>query len=191
MIDTKGALPTQRQMNEAFYVDVCQAEDRLREFIEAGRKLLDTLPPHWHGDAETALRDLCDETSAVLNPHLHTAYQVEQATKRYGRSALLPSQSAEKAGVVGWRPLQAEADQSGAPWDGVPVLICTNHNWGGESSRIHRAKWTDQVHGNGIFGWAVEDMKFGPYALRGYTAVTHWMPLPAAPASPSSATGEA
>lgn len=80
-----------------------------------------------------------------------------------------------------WRNLNDATDQKAAPWDGKPVLICTNHSWGG---RVHRAYWTDAVHGTGIFGWAVTDCKFGPYALRGYTLVTHWMPLPEPPALP-------
>src|SRR6185312_8775752 len=80
-----------------------------------------------------------------------------------------------------WRPIATALDQSAAPWDGVPVLIVTNYNWGGPTNRVHRAFWTDEIHGSGIFGWAVEDNKFGPYPLRGYTQVTHWMPLPGAP----------
>lgn len=83
---------------------------------------------------------------------------------------------------VSWRPIAEAIDQEAAPWDGVPVLIVTNHNWGGPANRVHRAFWTDEIHGNGIFGWAVEDCKFGPYPLRGYTQVTHWMPLPEVPA---------
>jgi hypothetical protein len=77
-----------------------------------------------------------------------------------------------------WRPIVGAMDQAAAPWDGKPVLIATNHQYG---SRVHRAIWTDSVHGSGIFGWAIEDLKFGPYPLRGYTIVTHWMPLPAPP----------
>lgn len=80
-----------------------------------------------------------------------------------------------------WQDISTATDQSAAPWDGVPVLIATNHNWGGDANRVHRAKWTDAVHGSGIFGWAVDDCKFGPHALRGYTLVTHWMPLPSPP----------
>lgn len=85
-----------------------------------------------------------------------------------------------------WKPIAPNADQTKAPWDGVPVLICTNHNWGGESNRVHRARWTSEIHGSDIFGWAVDDCKHGPYALRGYTVVSHWQPLPPAP---SPATG--
>ena len=78
----------------------------------------------------------------------------------------------------GWQPIETAKDQSVLPWNGESVLICTNHNWG---DRVHKAKWTDEIHGEGIFGWAVDDCKHGPYPLRGYTQVTHWMPLPAAP----------
>jgi uncharacterized protein DUF551 len=77
-----------------------------------------------------------------------------------------------------WRPIAEATDQSAAPWNGESVLIVTNHTWTG---RVHKARWTDAVHGDKIFGWAVDDCKFGPYALRGYTLVTHWMPLPEPP----------
>ena len=77
----------------------------------------------------------------------------------------------------GWQPIETAKDQSVLPWNGESVLICTNHNWG---DRVHKAKWTDEIHGEGIFGWAVDDCKHGPYPLRGYTQVTHWMPLQAA-----------
>jgi len=50
-------IPTQTEMNQAFYVDVCRAEDRIREISELGRKLLDTLPEHWHDDAVVDFRD--------------------------------------------------------------------------------------------------------------------------------------
>ena len=81
----------------------------------------------------------------------------------------------------GWMPIDPSSDQANAPWDGVPVLIHTNCNWGQDTNRVHRVIWTDEVHGLGIFGWAVEDLKFGPYPLRGYTVATHWQPLPAPP----------
>lgn len=74
-----------------------------------------------------------------------------------------------------WRDLPADAPPGTAPFDGKPVLICTNHQFG---DRVHRVVWTDAVHGHSIFGWAVEDGKFGPYPLRGYTVVVGWMPLP-------------
>jgi hypothetical protein len=69
-----------------------------------------------------------------------------------------------------------------APFDGKPVLIATDHSW---TNRIHRVVWTDAVHGHGIYSWALEDLKHGPYPLRGYSEVTHWMPLPAAPEVPN------
>ena len=79
----------------------------------------------------------------------------------------------------GWIPIPREdSDKSKPPWDGEPVLILTDHRHG---SRIHRCIWTDAVWGDGIYGWAVEDMKHGPYALRGFMNVTHWMPLPELP----------
>jgi hypothetical protein len=84
-----------------------------------------------------------------------------------------------------WQPINADTKPGVAPFDGVPVLICTNHNWGGDTNRVHRAYWTNEIHGSDIFGWAVQDCKFGPYALRGYTVVTHWMPLPPPPAERS------
>lgn len=77
-----------------------------------------------------------------------------------------------------WRPLPDDAAEGTAPFDGRPVLIRTNHTW---TNQVHRAIWTDAIHGKGIFGWAIEDCKFGPYPLRGYTVVTEWMPLPLPP----------
>jgi len=52
-----------------------------------------------------------------------------------------------------WQPIALATDQSQAPWDGKPVLILTNHTW---MNPVHRAIWTDTIHGGGIFGWAVE-----------------------------------
>jgi hypothetical protein len=79
--------------------------------------------------------------------------------------------------MIEWIKITEGPDEQ-APWDGKPVLICTDHRYG---SRIHRAIWTDRVHGVGISGWAIEDCKFGPYPLRGYCNVSHWMPLPELP----------
>jgi hypothetical protein len=122
-----GVLPTQRQMNEAFYVDVCRAEDRMKEFIKAGRTLLDSLPAHWHGEAESELRDLCDETDAVLNPHMHTPYQVEQASKRYGGSTLTPQPEGEAKAVAG------ERSAANIGWD-----IAAKYLKGGPGIRLAR-----------------------------------------------------
>jgi hypothetical protein len=80
--------------------------------------------------------------------------------------------------TVEWIAITGAEPQDKAPFDGEPVLIATNHTW---TSRIHRARWTDEIHSDGIFGWAVDDCKHGPFPLRGYTVVTHWMPLPEPP----------
>lgn len=77
-----------------------------------------------------------------------------------------------------WIKITEGPDETKAPWDGKPVLIYTDHNW---TNRIHRAIWTDAIHGKGIHDWAIEDCKHGPYPLRGYMNVSHWQPLPAAP----------
>ena len=87
----------------------------------------------------------------------------------------------DEATSGGWRLIEADAPQDAAPFDGRPVLIVTNHNWGGDENRVHRARWSDQIHGPGIFGWVVDDCKHGPYSLRGYTVVSHWQPLPKVP----------
>jgi uncharacterized protein DUF551 len=78
-----------------------------------------------------------------------------------------------------WIKITEGPDETKSPWDGKPVLIYTDHKIA--QGRVHRAIWTDSVHGHGIHGWAIEDCKFGPYALRGYMNVTHWQPLPAPP----------
>ncbi len=80
--------------------------------------------------------------------------------------------------LPGWIAITGMEPKDSAPFDGKPVLIATNHSWG---SNVHRAIWTDAIHGEGIFGWAIEDCKHGPYSLRGYTVVSHWMPLPSFP----------
>ena len=85
--------------------------------------------------------------------------------------------------MTSWYALLSDHPTDEPPFDGEPVLIVTNHRHG---SRVHRARWTDSIHSEGIFGWAVDDCKFGPYALRGYTIVTHWMPLPEPPPVPSN-----
>lgn len=82
--------------------------------------------------------------------------------------------------VADWRLLPTDGDTSKAPFDGRPVLIAINTSWG---NQVHRVVWTDAVHESGIFGWAVEDRKFGPYPLRGYTTVAAWQPLPEPPAN--------
>lgn len=81
-----------------------------------------------------------------------------------------------------WQPIDPNADQNAAPYDGEPVQIYTNHR--SPYGKIHQVIWTDRVHGHGIFGWAVEDCKHGPYPLRGYTVVTHWRPMPEPPEQP-------
>jgi len=80
---------------------------------------------------------------------------------------------------LAWQPIETATDQDAFPWDGAPVIIATNHRFG--RGRVHRAFWTDEIHGHGIFGWAVEDCKFGPYPLRGYTVVSHYMRPPDPP----------
>lgn len=87
-----------------------------------------------------------------------------------------PTHGTQGESVSDWIAITGK--ETGAPFDGEPVLILTNNACFG---RVHRVRWTDDVHGEGIFGWAVDDCKFGPYALRGYTIVTHWMRLPAPP----------
>lgn len=77
-----------------------------------------------------------------------------------------------------WIKITEGPDELKPPWNGAPVLICTDHTYG---SRVHRAIWTDTIHGRGIYGWAVEDRKHGPYPLRGFMNITHWMPLPPEP----------
>lgn len=81
----------QAEMNQRFYVDACRAEDRLKEFIEAGRALLGSLPEHWHDDTTTDLADLVKETDAVLSPVKYPAAFAVAAVKRYGMPAALPS----------------------------------------------------------------------------------------------------
>lgn len=73
-----------------------------------------------------------------------------------------------------WLPMET------APRD-VSVLILTDHR--PPYGQVHVARFTDSVHGGGIYGWAVDDCKFGPYALRGYSNLLGWQPLPPPPQS--------
>lgn len=80
---------------------------------------------------------------------------------------------------AGWR------DIATAPKDGTLILV----HFG--SKGVRAVSWDSPFHDevteeNGI--WCVDDDKHGPYGLRGYidegpSAPTHWMPLPAPPAS--------
>lgn len=118
----------------------------------------------------------------VMVPREPTNEMLAAGSMRTGEQyrAML-SASPSPYGVEGWQDIATATEQTSAPWDGVPVLVVTNHNWGGDSNRVHRARWTDEIHGTGIFGWVVDDCKHGPYPLRGYTLVRHWQPLPAPP----------
>lgn len=82
-------------------------------------------------------------------------------------------QAAFEAGRGGWISMES------APRDGTMILV--------DFGRIgvHAVSWTEAQHG--AKGWCVDDLKFGPYALRRYieTDVKGWMPLPL-PAPPDS-----
>ncbi len=121
------------------------------------------------------------DRSAWIDDASYFSAAIEQITER--DAALARAVAAEKRSE--WQPIETATDQDAQPWDGRHVLIATNHRW---THRVHCARWTDCVHGDGIFGWAVDDCKHGPYALRGYTQVTHWMPLPPSPTGTPSPT---
>lgn len=82
-------------------------------------------------------------------------------------------QAAFEAGRGGWVSVES------VPRDGTMILV--------DFGRIgvHAVSWTEAQHG--AKGWCVDDLKFGPYALRSYieTDVKGWMPLPL-PAPPDS-----
>jgi hypothetical protein len=134
-------------------------------------------PVAWRWRPKYATNWIYDPEASWLAEHRQDGIEVEP---------LYAAPSPTAAGRE-WRPIIGGPgrDVTVAPWDGKPVLIYTDHNWGGEQNRIHRAIWTDAVHGSGIHGWAIEDCKFGPYPLRGYCNVTHWMPLPALTGKPA------
>jgi hypothetical protein len=69
-----------------------------------------------------------------------------------------------------WRPMET------APRDGTRILV----DFG--QVGVHAVTWEDPDNREGVPGWCVDDLKFGPYALRRYmeTDVKGWMPLPAA-----------
>ena len=89
-----------------------------------------------------------------------------------------PESAAPEVASSGWRPITDDPIKGVAPWDGKPVLIFTDVKW---CDARAMARWSDDFHGDGIFGWLVDDNKHGPYPLRGYLNVTHWMPLPPPP----------
>jgi hypothetical protein len=68
-------------------------------------------------------------------------------------------------------------DQNWQPIDTAPknvyVLVWCRHGQ-------YVASLDERIHGNGIFGWSVDDNKHGPYALRGADP-SHWMSLPDPP----------
>jgi ElaB/YqjD/DUF883 family membrane-anchored ribosome-binding protein len=86
--------PTQARMSQAFYVDVCNAERRINELVDAGKKLLSTLPKHWHDDAVTDFNDLVEDTEAVMNPGSHHAQRTENAKRDYHGKAVHEARTA-------------------------------------------------------------------------------------------------
>lgn len=67
-----------------------------------------------------------------------------------------------------WRTMES------APRDGTRILV----DFGRVG--VHAVAWEDPENREGVAGWCVDDLKFGPYALRRYieTDVMGWMPLP-------------
>ncbi len=86
-------------------------------------------------------------------------------------SALLPSEPAEKAGVVGWRDIENDP-----PPHDVPVLLWSPPSLGWPNGQIEARPFSTGRSGP---GWS-------EYSQHSWA--TKWMPLPA---SPSPATGEA
>lgn len=69
-----------------------------------------------------------------------------------------------------WQPIET------APKDGTQILA-----WFGVLIGVRQVAWEETRCGLTI--WAVDDGKFGPYALRGYSDPfpTKWRPLPKPP----------
>lgn len=61
----RHTLPSQAEMNQAFYVDVCRAEDALMELAKLAQAVLDTLPPHWHDEPVVDLQDAVQAIRAL------------------------------------------------------------------------------------------------------------------------------
>lgn len=70
---------------------------------------------------------------------------------------------------VTWQSMES------APRDGTRILVAFR------SHGVVSVAWQEAV--SGIEIWCVDDFKFGPYAVRGYTetGVLGWMPLPEMP----------
>lgn len=73
----------QKKLNEATYIDLCRAETRMKEFVDLGQKLLDSLPAHWHDEAITEFADLVQKTDCILRPVLYSEARVKKALEEY------------------------------------------------------------------------------------------------------------
>lgn len=73
-----------------------------------------------------------------------------------------------------WKPI-AEA-----PRDGTRILV----HFARDGVGVRDVAWTEPEHADWQT-WCVDDLKFGPYALRRWCDgdATHWMPLPTPPTS--------
>jgi hypothetical protein len=71
-----------------------------------------------------------------------------------------------------WLPMNT------APRDGTRILVAFARNIG-----VHAVTWEDPEDRDGYPIWCVDDLKFGPYALRRYVDddVLGWQPLPEPP----------
>lgn len=114
--------------------------------------------------------DRADKTVYGHTDEAMQAYALEAV--ELNRPKWLPIAEAPKDGPEGDKARKV------APFDGKPVLICTDHTW---TNPVHRVVYTDAVHGHGIFSWAIEDHKHGPYPLRGWSKIIGWQPLPEPP----------
>ena len=101
-------LPTSQNSNERFYVDVCRAEDRIKQLAHFGRALLDRLPAHWHDDATVEFRDLIEEVEkGPIGPprRVDSAMNAPSDTRL---RALISGSGSAHASLREWRAMARE-----------------------------------------------------------------------------------
>ena len=89
---TSGDQETVNEIHgRAWYVDVCRAEQRLKEFVTACKALLDRLPAGCQSETAAALHDLVEQTDVVLRPGFFSEAQREVAFSKYGSKSVVPA----------------------------------------------------------------------------------------------------
>ena len=173
--------------------------DKIKDSFFASHDVMLSAPAEGVRDLVQHALDLLQE-KVYGNPARSPGHNAQLKLK--AALALLPS-AAEKAGVVGWRSMDS------APKDGTPFLV-RYLPYGSAVLCMRRVRWVaadEAVQMQDMGAWLLVsgiDDDFGERLpttggvswsvaadAHNDTRAWLWMPLPAAPASPSPATGEA